>query len=269
MNADEDMQQEAATMARLSVNPASSLPPTASGGEAKIRIEDAPFTLVPGTGGHRASKLTQRLLTEMGGVPGILRFTKLFYELVKVDPHLDQFLRDHSDPHGERFANWIAEKFGHGTPWSEEKATRRPKTFISHGHELRCPHDRSSAHFTAWHSPKRSAEDFGKHFKLDDSRVWMRLHFWALREAGGFERSPAFAQYYIKFIGHFVSIYESSATMFARDSARWSENPKNIERYLANGRVMSDVIGVPLSRAVRDLPSSEANDHVWPYPYRR
>ena len=33
---------------------------------------------------------------------------------------------------------------------------------------------RSSAHFAAWHSPKREREKFGQHFKLDDCRVWMR-----------------------------------------------------------------------------------------------
>ena len=38
-----------------------------------------------------------------------------------------------------------------------------------------CVHvDRSSAHFAAWHSPKREPEKFGQHFKLDDCRVWMR-----------------------------------------------------------------------------------------------
>ena len=34
------------------------------------------------------------------------------------------------------------------------------------------------------HSPKRDAAQFGQHFKLDDCRVWMRLPFWAAREAG-------------------------------------------------------------------------------------
>jgi hypothetical protein len=36
------------------------------------------------------------------------------------------------------------------------------------------PSRRSSAHFAAWHSPKREPEKFGLHFKLDDCRVWMR-----------------------------------------------------------------------------------------------
>jgi hypothetical protein len=44
--------------------------------------------------------------------------------------------------------------------------------------------DRSSAHFAAWHSPKRPAEDVGVHFQLNDARAWMRLMFWAGREEG-------------------------------------------------------------------------------------
>lgn len=77
-------------------------------------------------------------------------------------------------------------------------------------------HDRSSAHFAAWYSPKREPEKVGEHFKPEDlrwccfrgvqglirwlwldtslkswmrmmaqdARVWMRLHFWAARETG-------------------------------------------------------------------------------------
>ena len=39
----------------------------------------------------------------------------------------------------------------------------------------------------------------------------MRLHFWAMRETGIVEQSPSFAEYYVKFIAHFVSVYERSA----------------------------------------------------------
>lgn len=63
---------------------------------------------------------------------------------------------------------------------------------------------------------------------LPDARVWMRLNFWSLRESGLWDRSPSFAQYYVKFIGHFISIYERTAPQFARESARWSTDPKNI-----------------------------------------
>merc|ERR1712159_945102 len=106
-----------------------------------------------------------------------------FYQLAFEDPHIDRFIRDHDDPHGVRFAMWITEKFGGGNLWSEERATRKICPFMSNGYKFDTPHDRSSAHFVAWHSPKREPEKFGQHFKLDDRRVWMRLHFLALRES--------------------------------------------------------------------------------------
>jgi len=218
----------------------------------------------PGAGGHRPNSDTLRLLHEVGGKEGVRRFTELFYEKVFQDPHLDRFIRDQGDPHGERFANWIVEKFGEGTPWSEERRTRKVCPFQSHGHIIDTPHDRSSAHFAAWHSPKREAHEFGQHFKLDDCRIWMRLHFWAMREAGIFEQSPGFADYYIKFIGHFVSVYERSATVFARESARWSEDPHRVEQYIAAGRVMQDVEGVPFNKAVSAVLPEERRGE-WPY----
>jgi hypothetical protein len=58
-------------------------------------------------------------------------------------------------------------------------------------------HDRSSAHVAAWYSPKRPANEVGRHFTLDECRVWTRLHFWAMRESGVVEKSPSFADYYL------------------------------------------------------------------------
>ena len=128
----------------------------------------------PGQGGHRPSSETIGLLQEVGGQNEIRKFTEAFYQLCFRDPHIDKLIRDHADPHGERFANWITEKFGGGDVWTAERAGRKICPFQSHGHTLQTPHDRSSAHFAAWHSPKREPEKFGRHFKLDDCRVWMR-----------------------------------------------------------------------------------------------
>ena len=128
----------------------------------------------PGQGGHRPNSETIGLLQEVGGRDEIRKFTEAFYQLCFRDPHIDKLIRDHADPHGERFANWITEKFGGGDVWTAERAGRRTCPFQSHGHTLQIPHDRSSAHFAAWHSPKREPEKFGQHFKLDDCRVWMR-----------------------------------------------------------------------------------------------
>ena len=82
---------------------------------------------------------------------------------------------------------------GGGPVWTEERKTRPVCPFASRGHEFETPHDRSSAHFAAWHSPKRDPSEWGDHFQLDDCRVWMRLHFWAARETGIFDDHPAFA----------------------------------------------------------------------------
>jgi hypothetical protein len=79
------------------------------------------------------------------------------------------------------------------------------------------------------------------------------------------EQSPSFADYYIRFIGHFVRVYESTAPNFARDSFRWSANPANTEEYIRNGRRMNDVINLSLDSARKQIPSEEANDAVWPY----
>merc|ERR1712196_27390 len=66
----------------------------------------------PGQGGHRPHDESRALLNEAGGREGLLRFTNEFYRLCFADPHLDKFIRAHDDPHGERFASWVTEKFG-------------------------------------------------------------------------------------------------------------------------------------------------------------
>ena len=63
-------------------------------------------------------------------------------------------------------------------------------------------------------------------------RTWMRLHFAAFRAAGCFEACPAFESYYVRFIGHFVSVYERAAPPFARNAARWSATEGNFEGYV-------------------------------------
>lgn len=182
--------------------------------------------------GHRPNAETARLLAEAGGPEAIRKFTDMFYRLSFQDPHIDAFIRDHADPHGERFADWVCERFGHGKPWSTKRSTRSVCRFMAHGREFDSASNRTTAHYAAWHSPKRSAEAFGRHFGLVDCRVWMRLHFWALRQTGIWERSPAFVAYYTKFIAHFVSVYEQNATVFTRESARWSADARNVQVWL-------------------------------------
>jgi len=155
-------------------------------------------------GTHAANRATQELIRGVG-LPALIRFTKSFYQKVFADSHIDQFIASHEEPHHMRFALWIQEKFGDGTPWTRERRTR-PKKYMKFGHEVRqVAHDRSSAHFAAWHSPKREPDKWVVHFRPDDARVWMRLHFWAARETGMFE-NEAFMEYYTRFIGHFISV---------------------------------------------------------------
>jgi len=221
---------------------------------------------------HKANSETRRLV-RMVGVDKLRSFTSAFYSKVFVDPHVDKFIREQSDHHSERFALWIAEKFGDGTPWTEERRTR-PRDLMRIGNSVQeVAFDRSSAHFAAWHSPKREAHKMGQHFKLDDARVWMRLHFWAARDVGLFEPQYAsFMDYYMRFIGHFISIYSRHSPPFTRESARWSANPQNIEKYLRCGRRMVDVIDMPVEVALTELPSDErlytGSSHptpAWPY----
>ena len=105
-------------------------------------------------------------------------------------------------------ASWIAEKMDPTDPiWTIERQTRPQKVVrlaggynhvvVGHGegksrthahpdiphpltpsHPCTTQHDRSSAHVAAWSSVHREAGKEGDHFKLDDSRIWMRLMFW-------------------------------------------------------------------------------------------
>lgn len=220
-------------------------------------------------GTHKQSTATAQLLREIGGVPALLRFTDRFYEFALRDPALEKFLASPNEPHGSRLATWVAEKMSAeaGDPWTAERATSRSKCpvarLLSNGRHHNVT-DRSSAHYAAWFSPKRPKEEQGLHFQLHDCRVWMRLHFWAAREAGLFDLSPTFESWYVRFIGHFVSVYEQSAPPFARESARWSADPKNIEEYVKRGYSMGLEIlrmngsGIPVQQARLYLPRNEA-----------
>ena len=221
-----------------------------------------------------ATPESRALCEAIGGLAAVRAFTSRFYEYAFQDPRLDKFLRERGPFHGERFANWISEKMGAGTPWTAERRTRSVCPFSAHGHEFESAHDRSSAHFAAWHSPKRDPEDWGKHFKLDDCRIWMRLHFLAARETGCFADAGAgavFEDYYVRLIAHFVSVYERSAPPFAREAARWGRDRANIDAYVARGRTMPDVADTS-PRALDALPAdervytgSDARPKRWPY----
>lgn len=214
---------------------------------------------------HVVSQGSQNLIDQVG-LDGLQKMTDCFYQKAFQDATLDQFINSHSDPHGSRFSKWIHQKLSGSAVWDKERRTRsRKPKLVGGGLHEHVVHDRSSAHVAAWYSSKRPEQDQGRHFKLDECRVWMRLHFWAMRETGLTETAPAFADYYVRFIGHFMNVYEGTAPMFARESARWSSNPANTQKYVADGRRMNDVLGLSFKQALKQLPKSESADMEWPY----
>jgi len=224
-------------------------------------ISSIPLNVIGRT--HHSNIATVQLVRSVG-ILKLEEFTTLFYHRCFEDPHVDKFIRSHDDPHGKRFASWIVEKFGDGTPWTNERRNRAP-TYLHVGHQMaEVAYDRSSAHFAAWHSPKRESHKWGQHFQPEDARVWMRLHFWAAREVGMFDLHPEFMNYYVKFIGHFIRVYSSRSPPFTRDSVRWSSDAAKVQQYLISGNCMSDVIGKPVDVALDELPAHERSSN-WPY----
>jgi hypothetical protein len=238
--------------------------------QAAFKEEPLPFQYIPlrmgGNGGtHKPSEGSQALIENEVSLQDLKKMTNTFYEIAFQDDTLDKLIRSHSEPHGDRFAKFIHQKLSGSNVWDRDRRTRDLTPQPVAGGRMAVVHDRSSAHAAAWYSPKRPAKEVGRHFNLEECRVWMRLHFWAMRESGIVERSPSFADYYVRFIGHFVAVYERTATAFARESFRWSAKPKNIETYIRNGRKMKDVFGLRFSTAIKALPEEEAEDDEWPY----
>lgn len=189
-----------------------------------------------------------RIILSAAGGESVLRMTELFYEKAFQDRHFSKFVADENHPHALRLGNWIIEKMtGEGEPWTAERVERAkcPVQVTLGTGEVHTVHDRSSAHKAAWNSAKRPARELGERFKLHDCRVWMRLMFWAGRESGVFVKSPSFAHWYIRFIKHFIAVYERSAPPYAEDEAMWSAYPQNIQRYLDDGCWMTDLLGPP------------------------
>ena len=219
-----------------------------------------PFRFVPlrmgGNGGtHTPSSASASLIDEVP-FEKLQEMTERFYEKAFQDATLDKFIRSHDDPHGSRFAKWIHQKLSGSEVWDDDRRSRGRHAPV---------HDRTSAHVAAWYSPKRPSEERGRHFQLDECRVWMRLHFWAMRESGLLESNPSFADYYVRFIAHFVRVYENTAPVFARDSLRWSADTTKIQAYLENGCKMNDVLGLTLEQSLEQIPDAEIDDVEWPY----
>ena len=172
----------------------------------------------------------------------LVRMCDRFYEKAFQDPHLDRFIRSHHDPHGARLGKWIAQKMGYTqSGWSDELLVRPQTEVTVAGGRKVIVHDRTSAHVAAWHCVKREPERVGRRFKLEDTRVWMRLMFWSAREEGLLE-DAVFERDFCQLIEHFIAVYERSAPPYTVESMLWSANEGNIERYIEQGRMMLDVL---------------------------
>jgi hypothetical protein len=203
---------------------------------------------------------TAAVLRAAGGQDGVVRVLTAFYSKFHEDRHLKQFLGGLQQPlevHARRLGLYITEQMGKpDAPWSKDLEERERKVIRLAGGRSAVVTDRFSAHHCAWHSVDRAPERVGRRFKLDDCRVWMRLMFWALRDCGHGEDSPFF-RYMLKFVAHFIAIYEQTARQFTLLEARWSHDPRNLEIYERNGRFMGDVVDVPLSVAIAAIPAQE------------
>lgn len=268
---DPDIILEAQTLANMSIQKNS---PRSERTATLSATATRPYRFIPlrlDGSSFQGDQDTAELLEEIGGVETLKAITDVFYKKAFADPHLDQFILSHNDPHFERLANWIAEKMDPSNKiWTAERLTRTGPPHQCAGGTIRVT-DRSSAHAAAWHCTKRDVEVQGDHFQLHDARVWMRLMFWSAKEVGVFQRSPTFESWYVRFIAHFVRVYEGKAPPFARESFRWSMSTENIEAYLASGRVMGEDVlgedgrGVSHSLARRQLPAAERDDSTFPY----
>lgn len=229
-----------------------------------------PLTIVDGgIGFNDASKA---LLEDIGGIPALVETTNIFYQSFWADQYLKQFLgKEHTpiETHAQRIAMYVAEQMGgKGQPWTADTTKRSECPHLHRapiaGGKFVVVDSRADAHFASWNSVTRPADRVGRRFKLDDCRVWMRLMFWACRKSGVAQHAPFF-NYFQRWIGHFIPIYEQTARVFVRNEARWSANAANIDAYIAAGRVMTDVIDVPYAAAIATVPQAEALDSKWPY----
>jgi hypothetical protein len=268
-SSDADLQAEAPVEVSVGQCPFSGATTTNTANTNTFEQKPLPYQYVPlrmgGNGGtHKVSEGSLALIEKEVSLKDLKKMTHKFYEFVFQDDTLDKLIRSHNDPHGDRFAKWIHQKLSGSNVWDRDRQNRDLTPNTVAGGRMVVVHDRSSAHAAAWYSPKRPAREVGRHFNLGECRVWMRLHFWAMRESGIAEQSPSFADYYVRFIGHFVAVYERSATAFARESFRWSANHANTERYIKNGRKMNDVLGMRFQAAMNSLPEEERIDDDWP-----
>jgi hypothetical protein len=75
------------------------------------------------------------------------------------------------------------------------------------------------------------------------------------RLIGPAAKSPRFSDWFVRFIAHFVRVYEREAPRFARESLRWSEDPVNIAAYVTPCQMSGLLHYCPITFAPLSPPS--------------
>ncbi len=188
---------------------------------------DIEINIVIRGGSHQSTPQAAALLRDIGGPDRIREFCTRFYSHAFIDQTISEFFfeTDGAEGHAKRLADWIIEKMDPNlTPWTDSGRLGQ----------------RQPSHHKAWNNIKRSKDVRGNHFDLKDARIWMRLHFMALRECNLMIHEP-FVRFYVQFIEHFIAVYEREAPRYAEEDLSWSENQDNIDIYHED-HIMHDVI---------------------------
>ena len=178
-------------------------------------------------GTHQATAQSAELLHDIGGPDRIRIMCTRFYAHAFNDVNTMQFffLEDGAEMHGQRLGDWIIEKMDKNNPaWSNTGRYGQ----------------RQPSHHAAWNSSRRSPAVRGRHFGLKDTRIWMRLMFYAGIECG-LDRHKPFWSWWKEFLGHFIAVYERYAPRYVEDSVAWAQSgSENFKLYARNGFVMLD-----------------------------
>ena len=173
------------------------------------------------------------------GVSALVKLCDRFYQHCFDTPTIDQFIRDHNDPHGERLGKWLYEMMdSSSTIWSDDLRSRSKCPVETTAGDV-VVNSRQAAHFAAWNCVKRAAKDKGKRFSLHDSVIWMRLFFLSAKEEGLLTNAQ-FLSFTERFLDRFIGFYNYTASDHVQSSLEWALNDQKVAAYLKT-RVMKDL----------------------------
>ena len=118
-----------------------------------------------------------------------------------------------------------------------------------------------ASHIMAIQSERRSRADVGKAFTLRDARIWMRLHFWAVRECQ-LDKHELFYNWYVKFIGTIIQVFNEEAADFVLVDASWSSDLLNTQLYKQLGTELYTQLRNQLYNQLDTQLSDELNKYT-------